>query len=163
MSTQLTDITGSGLDGWRPPKQRLIVGYYLAVWLSAGLFIFVWLTLLMRDINKLHRRRVLNVGVLMGTILGLLVFGQALIFYRSTSLAEQGIPLWFHYVLLTTGLGAFLELFAVIAVVYRFAVSASRGRIPAGSLMGIIFLSFLWFASLPLIQSEVNHAIRRSS
>jgi hypothetical protein len=150
------------IDQWGQPKPRSALGYYLAIWATGGLFIFVWLYLLLGDINRLSKKRVFNATALVGSLLGLLVFNQAFLVYGSIAFTETDSSSWYFRIAITVGLAGFLGLIAIIALAYRFAVLANRGRVPVGSFAGIIFLSFLWFASLPLIQSEVNHAIRRS-
>jgi hypothetical protein len=163
MPATFTGTDGTHLDEWKLPKPRSALGYYLAVWVTGGLFIFVWLYLLLRDINRLSRKRLLNAPALVGSALGLVLFNQAFLVYGSIAFVQTNGSSWFFRIGFTVALAALLELIAIVTLAYRHAVLANRGRVPSGSLVGITLLSFLWFASLPLTQAELNRAIRRST
>src|SRR5579859_7540224 len=99
-------MAGSEMDEWKAPRPRSALWYYLAVWASGGLFIFVWLYLLLRDINRLAKTRIINATALVGTLVGLVVFNQALIVYAVYRNFGFGEPRWFVPTILTVGLGA---------------------------------------------------------
>lgn len=151
------------VEGSKPPKPRSALGYYLILWVTGGLFMFVWLYLLMRDVNTLSGRRVLNAAVIAGSLFGTFLLYEAFVFGGGAALGGAFPPLWFFEVMITAAISLLLAFALSVTAVYRFAVLANGGRPSSIRLIGTTLLSFLWFASLPLTQAELNRAIRRST
>ena len=143
-------------------RQRRPWIHYLLLWLSGGLFWFVWPFLMARDINATSKHHVPRLGALIGVYCGILVLYLGLVGYQMHRVAtynvNDGQP--FHtasglYMALLLALAFLLFAFPSYLVAKTAAFLRARRR-PALGRFSSVALFIFYGVSLPLLQGKLN-------
>jgi len=134
---------------------------YLAFAVSGGLFCFVWLILLMRDVNQIERRKVLPVRMISRIFLFGIPAYFLVIFYWMW--LRQRPPSWAFVSIASMGIALDLILLVFIVRVSLY-VSRALGRSSACmDAAGIVVLTILAGLSFIVLQRRMNILVERSS
>lgn len=138
--------------------------FYAVLLLSGGFFSFVWLVMMMRDINRLEQRTVFAIRstVVSLSVLLLLYFG--LLFFRRT-LDDIGFGSFFSRFVIAfiIAITILVILVIILACVYKHAKIALGMSFNSLDVLVILVLSFLMMLSFVLVQKRMNILIRQAS
>jgi hypothetical protein len=135
---------------------------YLAVLVSGGLFAFVWLVILMRDINQIEGRRVFPVEQLaVVMLLGLathvfLTFD--LVFVWATVRPPPDVPTIQLVVIFTLAFALVLLEYTLIVLTTRHVTRALGAQYHVRDAVITIVLN-IWLLSLVIVQTRLNALI----
>ena len=143
----------------RPRRTWLM---YLAVLASSGLFAFVWLVILMRDINQIEGRRVFPVeqlAVVMVFGLAALVFLTFdLFFVWATVRPPPDVPTILLVVTFTLAFALVLLEYSLIVLATRHVTRALGAQYHVRDAVITIVLN-IWFLSFVTVQRRLNALI----
>jgi len=143
----------------RPRRTWLM---YLAVLASSGLFAFVWLVILMRDINQIEGRRVFPVeqlAVVMVFGLAALVFLTFdLFFVLATVRPPPDVPTILLVVTFTLAFALVLLEYSLIVLATRHVTRALGAQYHVRDAVITIVLN-IWFLSFVTVQRRLNALI----
>jgi len=135
---------------------------YLAVLASSGLFAFVWLVILMRDINQIEGRRVFPVeqlAVVMVFGLAVLVFLTFdLFFVLATVRPPPDVPTILLVVTFTLAFALVLLEYSLIVLATRHVTRALGAQYHVRDAVITIVLN-IWFLSFVTVQRRLNALI----
>jgi len=135
---------------------------YLAVLASSGLFAFVWLVILMRDINQIEGRRVFPVeqlAVVMVFGLAALVFLTFdLFFVLATVRPPPDVPTILLVVTFTLAFALVLLEYSLIVLATRHVTRALGAQYHVRDAVITIVLN-IWFLSFVTVQRRLNALI----
>ena len=133
---------------------------YLAFALSGGLFSFVWLILLMRDVNQIERRNLFPVKSVSGIFLfGIPVYLLAVLFLMWWRVQP---PSWAVFTVVLMGIALELILYVFIVRVSIYVSRASGRSSPRMEAIGIVVLTILAGLSFIVLQRRMNILVERS-
>lgn len=135
--------------------------YYALVFLTGGLFAYIWILLLARDINRMSERSIFNLKAL-SALVGLLLIVIAvcvaiLLSHLITAPAQQNDTM---SLIANIGTVASILLYVttlvLAAAIYRSLLSKKGEKFTMSALVKIIFLTFVMYISLPYLQTLLN-------
>lgn len=130
---------------------------YTALFFSGGFFAWVWIVMLMRDINRCERRSVFPVKSLtFAFAIGLTLHFLFLFFptvFPTISLAAPGVWGLILFILPAT-LVALMSVFLVL--VYRHAKISLGAEFGGGDVFAVAGLTLLMMLSFVMVQQRVN-------
>jgi hypothetical protein len=139
------------------PSRRSAILYYVLLMLSGGLFLYYWIYLIMKDLNRIYDRELFNINRI--SIIFIIVFSiyMVLVFYVMALLINQvDTPNYVQDFITILSISLTVATLWVICKCYKIA-SVAANRVPgAGGYVLVIFLSLLTFISLPFIQIRIN-------
>ena len=135
--------------------------YYAFVFLTGGMFAYIWILLLARDINRISERSIFNLKAL-SALVGLLliiiaVCAAILLTHLITAPAQQSDAIG-----LIANIGTvasillYVTTFVMVAAVYRSLLSRKEEKLTMAALAKILFLTFIMYISLPYLQTLLN-------
>ena len=130
---------------------------YALTFLSGGLFPFVWLVLLMRDINELEGKRIFRTGPIAALYTVALAVHLLLTFgFSQTWATPPGTPT--YKLVLATGVafGLLAMLIGSVVVVARRIAFASGRKFGFVGALTTFILTVPFFVSFPILQSRLN-------
>jgi hypothetical protein len=144
------------------PARRSAWRAYLWIWLTGGLFWFVWLHRSMRDLNTIHRRTVFDEGRIARWGVGgwllyviVLVLAVALSGQRS-SLGQVLLLVGFLLAVVGMGVWAWLHVRIARAIAVRQLSTSGRGCV---SPIAAGFLSWVLGLAVPYLQAHLNSIV----
>jgi hypothetical protein len=147
----------------RLPKMTLRSPWlrYMATIVSGGLFLFVWLILLMRDVNQIERRTTFPTRA----VTAILLVGVPAYLLLVFSL-PSGAPLrhwWIVLLLGVMGLAFNLILFVYLVRVSLYATRALGYTFHRTHATAMVLLTFTAMLSFVILQYRMNTLVERSS
>jgi hypothetical protein len=130
---------------------------YVLLLFTNGLFAFIWIFLLMRDVNRLAGRRVFPAGGLLIVLAaGFLIYLAVLIFPRTLA-TELALPQGYSFAAVFSLAVSFLVfLMTVLILIYRRSKLALGQPFGAIDVLKTIGLSVVMFLSFIMVQQQVN-------
>ena len=135
--------------------------YYAIALMSGGVFIYVWILLLARDVNKISNSGTFNLKLLSAWIgflfLALVGSVAALLARLITAPDHQTKAMSFiSNVATLTSILLFITLCVLAAAIHRYLLSKERKKFTMSAIAKIILLTFVMYLSLPYLQTQIN-------
>src|ERR1700676_4553798 len=151
-----------GMTSWTqrlllPP--RSVLACLALMFVSCGLFFFFWIYLLMNDVNRLYKTKLINVRVSMAILLSVLLFYFCVLFFGEMILPPPGIHSSvgaYFFTLLVTAILLYVIILVDIARIYSRILWAYDKQASVLKFVFILLLSLPWFASVPYMQVKFN-------
>lgn len=137
---------------------------YAALVCTSGLFAYIWLILLVRDVNHIKGRSEIPSGPFIAALCAGFLAYLTILFYPRTLALTFSVPQQVLTTLLfVLALFLYLVLVATLVVVYRHTKIVLGVKFGARDVLAVIGLTVLMFVSLIMVQQNMNAAIERKA
>jgi hypothetical protein len=145
-----------------PSRRRSAWLMYGVLLISGGLFAFIWLVMLMRDINSVERRAVFPTSPLAATLfIGLLCYFYLIFGPPAFGTQPGGISTTRLAATVILGVGLNLLYITLLILICRHVKVALGSRFGAIDGIVVVVLTILIGLSLVLVQSQLNILVER--
>jgi hypothetical protein len=135
---------------------------YAATLATGGLIAFVWIVMLMRDVNQLERRSAFpSTQLAIASCLGLSAFLFLIFALPSPATVVPGMSATRLSLIITLGVVLSLYQFVSIVLVSRHVNVALGARFRAIDVVASVLLTLCMLLSLPMTQRRLNNVIER--
>ena len=136
--------------------------YYAIVLLSGGIFSYLWILLIARDVNRISLRGTFNLKVLSALVglLFMIVAGSVAMLLTHLTASDHQTEVMTYVA--RAGTVASILLFVTICVlaigIHRFLLLKEGKKFDVAAITKITFLTLLMYLSLPYLQARINMA-----
>lgn len=133
--------------------------YYLYVFLSAGIFLFPWIVMMMNDINRFERRSVLPVTYFKFFFVIALPIYALLIVLAGFSLDPPWLTEFWIASVITLCIAIYVSIVVAVILISRHVTKSLGANFRLRQALLLIALTVFWYASLIVIQRQLNRLL----
>ena len=138
--------------------------FYIGTISSSGIFLFYWLYLLMRDINRISGLQIFNSKLWLSILIMAFIIMMSLVIYVIYTLnisadVELSLPTHFQlvqYAAISSGLFLVTVIFAIVIKIYKQILVMQGRKMSLSDVLFIVAQTLLMYTSLPYLQSKLN-------
>lgn len=138
--------------------------FYIGTISSSGIFLFYWLYLLMRDINRTSGLQIFNSKIWLSILIMAFIIMMSLVIYVIYTLnisadVELSLPTHFQlvqYAAISSGLFLVTVIFAIVIKIYKQILVMQGRKMSLSDVLFIVAQTLLMYTSLPYLQSKLN-------
>ena len=138
--------------------------FYIGTISSSGIFLFYWLYLLMRDINRTSGLQIFNSKLWLSILIMAFIIMMSLVIYVIYTLnisadVELSLPTHFQlvqYAAISSGLFLVTVIFAIVIKIYKQILVMQGRKMSLSDVLFIVAQTLLMYTSLPYLQSKLN-------